>query len=183
MTLFDLPIWQNLSAFAHLSKGGRDNLDLLRLPDDLRVLALSAIANCVACGDPIHPLRARVKSKRSNIAGTETERRLFYAATCPAEKNAGCARSRSAKEHKKWIRRMFSAQIAIKAQEPDQIRNLIEGWRKSAQAHTMFDSAASIAIAQTLLSCAKQLEAVCVPQARLEDQNGRERSHEAGVSD
>lgn len=164
MTLFDLPIWQAIAPFSHLSNL-RDNLDILQLPDSLRASALNAIAHCVACGEEIHPLRARMKSKRSNVAGTETERRLFYAATCSAEKNPGCARTRAASEHKKWVKRTFSASVALKAQEPDRIKDLIEGWRKAARAHLAFDSAASVAIAQTLEMCAKGLEAIAVPVA------------------
>ena len=63
--------------------------------------------NCVSCGDPIWPLRARTQSKRSRISGSTEERRLFYAATCTAEKNSGCARARQAKDHKTLVRKIF----------------------------------------------------------------------------
>lgn len=103
MILFEHPIWQYVLPYAHLS-AGRDNLDLLGLPDQLRELALGVQTNCVACGAVIAPLRARVKSERSRIGNTETERRLFYAPTCPTENNPGCSRTRVAQRHKDAMR-------------------------------------------------------------------------------
>ncbi len=35
---------------------------------------------------------------------------MFYAATCPASVNLGCARSRAAKEHKTYVRRLLGTQ-------------------------------------------------------------------------
>jgi hypothetical protein len=99
MLLFQHPIWSHIRPHAHLS-AGRDNLDFLQLTDELRDLALSVVANCVACGKVIHPLRARAKSERSRIANSDVERRLFYAPTCPTELNAGCSRTRLAQQHK-----------------------------------------------------------------------------------
>lgn len=99
MTIFDHPIWPHIAAYAKVSLG-RDNIDLLQLPEQLRGLALDAVANCISCGKIIHPLRARVKSGRSRIAGTELERRLFYAPTCPTEIDPGCSRTKAAKDHK-----------------------------------------------------------------------------------
>ena len=76
--LFGLPIWLKLRQYAHFSnsvRGGRvaPRLNLLQLPEDLRVEALAVTVPCVSCGQPIHPLRARKKSERSRIAGSETE--------------------------------------------------------------------------------------------------------------
>ncbi len=102
MTLFDHPAWAHLARYAHLD-ANRANLDLLQVPDQLRELAIGCQANCVACGAPLRPLRARMKSSRSRIAGSETERRLFYAPTCPTDVNPGCSRSKAARDHKKWL--------------------------------------------------------------------------------
>ena len=104
VTLFDHPIWRHLAPYARLDEGGRDNLDLHQLPDQLRDLALAVEVNCVACGKIIHPLRARVSSERSRVAGSHTERRLFYAPTCPTEKDPGCSRTVLARNHKRWVR-------------------------------------------------------------------------------
>lgn len=106
MTLFEHPIWRHLAVFCHMT-ANRDNLDLLQLPEQLRELALEVVANCVACGAVLHPLRARVKSGRSRVAGTALERRLFYAPTCPIETDRGCSRSKAAQDHKNEVRRMF----------------------------------------------------------------------------
>lgn len=104
MTIFDHPVWKYVASYAHLDEG-RDNVDLLQLPDQLRALALDVICNCVSCGALIHPLRARVLSARSRVAGSGTERRLFYAATCPSEVNPGCSRTLAAKDAKALMRR------------------------------------------------------------------------------
>lgn len=103
MTLFEHPIWPYVLPYAHLA-AGRDNLDFLQLPDQIRELALQVVANCVACGAVIHPMRARQVSERSRIGGTPTERRLFYAATCPSEVNSGCSRTIAAQHHKNFMR-------------------------------------------------------------------------------
>jgi hypothetical protein len=107
MTLFEQPIWNQLKPFAKLD-AGRDNLDLHKLPDDLRDVALKVESTCVACGAPIHPLRARVKSKRSRVGGSQTEKRLFYAPTCPNEKNPGCSRTQVARYHKRTVRTIMN---------------------------------------------------------------------------
>lgn len=99
MTLFEHPIWPYVLPYAHLDDG-RDNIDFLQLPDQIRELALQSVANCPACGAVVHPLRARAMSERSRVAGSPVERRLFYAATCPAEVNAGCSRTIAARNHK-----------------------------------------------------------------------------------
>lgn len=103
MTLFEHPLWSRLLPYAHLA-AGRDNLDLLQLPEDLRAEAVCVALPCVACGSLVRVLRARLKSRRSRIAGQAEEHRLFYAATCPAAKNPGCARSRAAKDHRRRVR-------------------------------------------------------------------------------
>ena len=105
MTLFEHPIWVHIAPYAHVTEG-RDNIDFLNLPDQLRALALEVVCNCVACGAVIHPLRARVKSDRSRIANTGIERRLFYAPTCPTEKDKGCSRTKAAKVAKVYVRQM-----------------------------------------------------------------------------
>jgi ribA/ribD-fused uncharacterized protein len=109
--LFDHPIWKHVAPFAKMV-AGRDNVDLLQLPDDLRVLAVDVVCNCVSCGAVIHPLRCRAKSDRSRVAGTAVERRLFYAATCPSEMNPGCSRTTAAQEHKEMVRRRFTPDAA-----------------------------------------------------------------------
>jgi hypothetical protein len=105
VTLFEHPIWQHVRPYAHLSDG-RENLDFLQLPDQLRELALEVEVNCIACGRSIRPMRAREMSERSRVAGTPTERRLFYASTCPSEVDLGCARTKAAKDHKNLVRAM-----------------------------------------------------------------------------
>lgn len=112
MTIFDHPLWPSLKPYARLSEG-RDNLDLLQLPDDLRVQAAGIVLPCVACGTGIRVFRARLKSNRSRIAGSVEERRMFYAATCPSGANAGCARSRAAKEHKRRVRERLGGQREV----------------------------------------------------------------------
>ena len=109
MTLPEHPIYRYVAPYAKIS-AGRDNVDFLNLPDDLRELALGVVCNCVSCGAVIHPMRTRAKSERSRIAGTATERRLFYAATCPTDKNAGCSRTTAAQQHKTRLRSMFGIQ-------------------------------------------------------------------------
>lgn len=116
MILFDHPIWRYVAPFTHIPDG-RDNIDLIGMPDDLRDLALGVIANCVSCGRVIHPLRARAKSERSRIANTAVERRLFYAATCPTDVDSGCARSKAARDHKNTVRRMFGLKVVEEVAE------------------------------------------------------------------
>lgn len=106
MTIFDHPILQYLVPYFHLGDG-RDNLDLLQLPPDLRELALQVVTNCPSCGAVVYPFRARAKSSRSRIAHTEYEHRLFYAPTCPTEIDPGCSRTAAAKAHKEVLRAMF----------------------------------------------------------------------------
>lgn len=106
MTLFDHPIWRHIAPYAHI-RDKRTNLDFLQMPDQLRELALGAVVNCVACFAVISPLRARAKSNRSRIADTALERRLFYAPTCPTDKDSGCSRSKAAQDHKDRLMRMF----------------------------------------------------------------------------
>lgn len=119
MTLFEHPLWQHVAPYAKLTEG-RDNLDFLNLPDQLRALALDVLVNCVSCGRPIRCLRARVKSSRSRVGGTETERRLFYAPTCETEVNAGCSRTRAMKCHKDVVR------AAMKLVAPSEVSGSIE---------------------------------------------------------
>lgn len=109
MTIFDHYLWSKLKPYARLTVG-RDNLDLLQLPDGLRAEAMTISLPCVACGESIRVFRARMKSKRSRIAEQVEERRLFYAATCPSAVNAGCSRSRAAKGHKKILRERLGQQ-------------------------------------------------------------------------
>ncbi len=116
MLIFDHPIWKHVLPYAHLAPG-RDNLDFLQLPEQLRTLSLDVISNCVACGKIVSPLRARQKSDRSRVSGTETERRLFYAPTCATEVNPGCSRSKAAQQHKDIMR----AKLGFSTDAPDEI--------------------------------------------------------------
>lgn len=109
MLLFEHPIFKHIVKYASVSED-RANVDFLQLPDLLRSLALEVQTNCPACGASVSPLRARAKSEQSRIAGTETERRLFYAPTCPTEKNPGCSRTKAAKDHKLEIKRVLEEQ-------------------------------------------------------------------------
>lgn len=106
MTIFDHPIWEYLAGYVHMPSG-RDNIDLLQVPEPLRSIALTVVSNCISCGRVIFPLRARAKSKRSRVAHTTIEKRLFYAPTCPTSKDSGCARSRAAQMHKDEVRVKF----------------------------------------------------------------------------
>lgn len=108
VTIFEHPIWRWVAPHAHLGTVDRDNLDFLELSDQLRELAIGVITNCISCGEPCHPMRARATSNRSRIAGTPVERRLFYAPTCPTEVNPGCSRTKSAKRHKRTVRQQLA---------------------------------------------------------------------------
>jgi len=103
VTLFDHPIWGLVEPYAHLSLG-RANVDFLQLPDQLRSLALDVVVNCVSCGALIHPMRERAPSSRSRVSRTAVERRLFYAASCTAERSPGCSRTVAAMRHKDEVR-------------------------------------------------------------------------------
>ena len=123
MTIFDHPIFTHIAPYFHVPPG-RDNADLLGLPDQLIALALKVQTNCPACGQPVFPLRRRAQSARSRIAGTPVERRLFYAATCPSEKNPGCARTAAAKDHKStFIRRLTRVSRASTANSGEGTNN------------------------------------------------------------
>lgn len=106
VTIFEHPIWPYIFKHGHIP-AGRDNLDFLDLPDDLRALAIGVQTNCVSCGKVINPLRARALSTRSRVAHTAIEKRLFYAPTCPTNRDSGCARSKSAQRHKDEVRVRF----------------------------------------------------------------------------
>ncbi len=108
MIIFQHPIWRHIKSYCHMP-AGRDNVDLLDLPDDLRELCLDAKVNCAACGAVIYCFRQRQKSDRARIAGTPDERRLFYAATCPSSASPGCARTRAATEAKILMKKNLDA--------------------------------------------------------------------------
>lgn len=108
-TIFNHPLWVELKPYARMSNG-RDNLDLLQLPDELRAQALLIALPCVSCGTLIRVFRARMKSKRSRISGSTEEHRLFYAATCPSYTNSGCSRSKRAKDAKRELRLLLGNQ-------------------------------------------------------------------------
>jgi hypothetical protein len=111
--LFGLPIWQKLKQHCLFSKSGNGRvaprLDFVKLPEDLRTEALMLTLPCIACKQPIHPLRARKKSERSRIAGSEVEWRLFYAATCEYKANDGCGRTTAAQRHAVWLLKALDA--------------------------------------------------------------------------
>lgn len=109
MKVFDHPLWAKLLPYARFGVG-RSNVDLLQLPDELRMQALALELPCVACGKPVKVFRARLKSGRSRISGAVEEHRLFYAATCPEAVNIGCSRSKAAKEHKAEMRQRLVGQ-------------------------------------------------------------------------
>jgi hypothetical protein len=120
MNLFDHPIWPHVLPYAHVTFFGKVvRLDFLQLPDQLRELALAVVANCPSCGAVIHPMRARALSERSRIAGTAVERRLFYAPTCPTEKDPGCSRTKAAMQHKDEVRAMLGRQKKHEAERFD----------------------------------------------------------------
>lgn len=106
MTLFEHTIWPYIAPYIHID-ANRGNVDVLQLPDQLRELALGVVANCISCGAVISPLRARAKSSRSRVANTGIERRLFYAPTCPSDRDSGCSRSKIARAHKIEVMKMF----------------------------------------------------------------------------
>ncbi len=103
MTLFDHPIWPHIARYGSLDEG-RENLDFHQVPEQLRVLAVEVVVNCVACGVAINCLRARQLSDRSRIAGSVHEKRLIYASPCSTETNPGCSRTKAAKSHKATLR-------------------------------------------------------------------------------
>jgi hypothetical protein len=99
LTLLDHPILPHLLPYASVDER-RANVDFLQLPEQLRVLVLEVVCNCVSCGALMYPLRARAKSERSRVGNSPTERRLFYAATCSSDVNPGCSRTHAARQHK-----------------------------------------------------------------------------------
>jgi hypothetical protein len=107
--LFTTDLWARMKPFAHFSSclTRFARLDFLQLPEELRAEALAATSRCVSCGAVIHPFRGRQKSDRSRIAGTDIEWRLFYAAACPPDVNAGCTRTKAVKIHMERVRAMF----------------------------------------------------------------------------
>jgi hypothetical protein len=110
LTLLEHPIFGYLAPYASVD-AQRENVDFLQLPDQLRELALGVVCNCAACGAVINPLRARVQSERSRVGNSLTERRLFYAGTCPSEVNPGCSRTHAAKQHKDLVVRRLGSPL------------------------------------------------------------------------
>jgi hypothetical protein len=104
MTVLDHPIWKYIRPFITVN-AARENIDVREIPDDLRDCALDIVVNCAACGKVIHPFRVRAKSDRARIADSAEERRLFYAGTCPSERDPGCSRTTAAREHKDFMLR------------------------------------------------------------------------------
>lgn len=121
MTIFDHPIFWHVLPYFHVGEGreagGRDNVDLLELPDQLRALAVDVIVNCIACGAVISPFRARVKSEKCRVAGSAVERRLFYSGVCASDRS--CSRTRACQQHK------------------DELLGLVLGRRRHAEARRM----------------------------------------------
>lgn len=114
MTIFDHPLWPSIQPYALLAEG-RDNLDILQPPDEVRAEAVNVTVPCVACGNLMHPFRVRARSGRSRVSGAPEERRLYYAATCPTDVNPGCSRTVAAKSHKNLVRRMFGRPEKVQA--------------------------------------------------------------------
>ena len=110
MLLFDHPIFPHLIKYAHMPRD-TGHCDFLQLPDSLREIALDVRTNCISCNAVIQPLRCRALSHRSRVSGTATEKRLFYSATCPPDKNSGCTRSKEVAKHKKLLKAKLGTAI------------------------------------------------------------------------
>ena len=105
MTIFQHPIWKHILPYAHPTfRGVTLYLDFLQLPDDLHLISLNIVTNCVSCHSVTNPLRARAQSERSRIAGSPVERRLCYSPVCLTEVNAGCSRTKAASQHRDLLR-------------------------------------------------------------------------------
>ena len=122
--LVDLEFWKEIRPFLHTTvrsalpgRSASPRIEFQRLPEALKLRALAIEANCVACGGLIFPLRIRVQSEASRIAGLAAEKRLFYAPTCLSTKNPGCSRTKLAKQHFDEIRQLIDAVDAVDAVE------------------------------------------------------------------
>ena len=123
ITLFDLPIWEELKPYAFIvlkwksetSPEPEYNLEFRGVPFELSIRAIFTIVNCSdstpkrPCGAWIHPIRARAaESLRATPGPGKKPSRLYYTGDCPvAPRRDGvkvkirCCRTIIAGEHKK----------------------------------------------------------------------------------
>lgn len=99
MTLLDHPIWSDLAPYIRIEIYGRDGgphhprhrIEVDTLPPALRARALRVRVPCVACGQPIHPIRARKSAKGNG--------HLYYAPCCPLSVRIACSRGDQARDN------------------------------------------------------------------------------------
>lgn len=97
MSILVHPLWPLLEPYLvveHYDKDGghedpRIRIELRDLPPELAITAADLITRCVTCGKKIFPFRQRVGSPWSA---------LYYAPTCPLERELACARSAPARQ-------------------------------------------------------------------------------------
>lgn len=110
MSILNHRLWPKLEPFVEIefakkgdSAKSRIRIEIAALPAALEISALKATMPCVACGESIHPIRARrATSKRSNAGG------FYYASTCTLKDNMGCSRGKAARDEYERVRKHFN---------------------------------------------------------------------------
>ncbi len=103
MSIVFHPLWPKLHRYFRVEVYDKDGghrqprirIELTKMPEKLREKALALQMPCVACGQPMHPIRARGDGA------------LYYAAACPLDVNIGCSRGKAAKLEYNRIRAVF----------------------------------------------------------------------------
>jgi len=99
------PLFKRIAQFVRIEKYDRDGghskpririeVATTMMPPNLIREMLKAEVQCVRCGQPIHPFRARTKGSSDR---TELPRHVYVAVACPLDVNIGCSRGKAAKE-------------------------------------------------------------------------------------
>lgn len=92
------PRWPEIRQWARVERGPRGHLrfELKHPPPAELPWLLRVQVRCVACGDPIHPVRSRMApgNKRSENLGHG----LFLCVSCPLSVRVGCSRGKAARD-------------------------------------------------------------------------------------
>lgn len=103
MSILDHPDWAYLQPWIEIQIYARDGghkHPRVRIevqsctPSAIVRKALSLTMQCVACGAPIHPFRARGNPKR----GERVAQNVYFAAACPLNVNVACSRGAEARD-------------------------------------------------------------------------------------
>lgn len=95
------PLFPKLRPFMHAeharpdTRNSRVRIEVSHLPSGLLAEALKALSPCVACGTPMHPIRAR---RGPNLRRDSPPVHLYFAAACPLDVNVGCSRGTAARD-------------------------------------------------------------------------------------